>query len=52
MNYAAQLLSQRDTLNLSIGDIASMCGYYDPRYFSRIFKKIFGISPSAYPPSC
>lgn len=48
MNYAAQLLSQKESLNLSMGDIASMCGYYDARYFSRIFKKTFGVSPSAY----
>lgn len=48
MNYAVQLLRQKKLLNLSISEISTMCGYYDPRYFSRVFKKHFGASPSEY----
>ena len=34
--------------NLSIQDIANQCGFCDPLYFSRIFKKRVGISPLQY----
>ena len=32
----------------SMKEICSMCGYQDPNYFSRTFKKNVGISPSEY----
>lgn len=32
----------------SIGEIAWSCGYDDHNYFSRVFKKRFGVSPSVY----
>jgi signal transduction histidine kinase/ABC-type sugar transport system substrate-binding protein/AraC-like DNA-binding protein len=32
----------------SITEIACQVGYNDPAYFSRVFKKILGISPQAY----
>lgn len=32
----------------SIGDIAKKCGYDDPMYFTRVFKKIIGCTPSEY----
>ncbi|MDO4960542.1 MAG: AraC family transcriptional regulator [Eubacteriales bacterium] len=32
----------------SIAEVAGMCGYEDALYFSRVFKKYFGCSPSAY----
>lgn len=32
----------------SVAQIADMCGYADPLYFSRAFKKHYGISPSEY----
>ena len=38
-------------LNLSdprAAEIAAMCGYYDPSYFSRVFKKETGQSPAEY----
>ena len=34
--------------NLSIQDIAYQCGFGDPFYFSRIFKKKVGMSPWKY----
>lgn len=34
--------------NLTIKEAAFRVGYYDPNYFSRIFKKYKGISPSAF----
>lgn len=33
---------------LSISDICTLCGYQDPLYFSRLFHKNTGISPSDY----
>jgi AraC-like DNA-binding protein len=32
----------------TISQIAEMCGFTEPLYFSRVFKKYFGISPSEY----
>ncbi len=34
--------------NLSIQDIAYQCGFSDPLYFSRFFKKRLGVSPLKY----
>ena len=34
--------------NMSIKDICVSVGYQDPNYFSRIFKKINGVTPSEY----
>ncbi|MEK5334229.1 helix-turn-helix transcriptional regulator [Lysinibacillus sp. FSL W8-0992] len=34
--------------NFAINDIAISVGYANPLYFSRVFKKKFGVSPSAY----
>ena len=33
---------------LTIGQIAEACGYAEPLYFSRVFKKYFGVSPTEY----
>ncbi len=44
MDRARELLGEdRDLL---LKDIAAMVGYSDPLYFSRVFKKHFGINPS------
>ena len=32
----------------SVADIAIMCGFRDPLYFSRMFKKKYGVSPTQY----
>lgn len=42
MNKAYSLLKER---GLNAGDCAKLCGYADPAYFSRVFKKHFGFSP-------
>lgn len=36
------------TTDLPISDIGKECGFSDPSYFTRIFTKQFGYSPSAY----
>ena len=45
ISAACQLLTQTDK---SVGTIASEVGYHDQYYFSRIFKKMVGISPQRY----
>ncbi|RMD73607.1 MAG: AraC family transcriptional regulator [Lentisphaerae bacterium] len=35
-------------LNLTIAEVAELCGYQDPLYFSRVFRNIHGVSPSTY----
>ncbi len=42
---AKELLLNTD---LPIGEIAERTGYYDQNYFSRIFKKMVGVSPKTY----
>jgi AraC family transcriptional regulator of arabinose operon len=39
---------QLDNSDIAIKDIASDLGYSDPYYFSRLFKKLVGISPKQY----
>lgn len=34
--------------SISVAEVADTCGFYDANYFSRVFKKEFGISPSQY----
>ncbi|WP_219838396.1 AraC family transcriptional regulator [Paenibacillus sp. R14(2021)] len=45
MQRASQLL---DLTSLSIKEICLSLGYKDPYYFSRLFKKMMGLSPTAY----
>lgn len=47
INYAKSLMNQYDK-SRSIKDIAASSGFKDPLYFSRIFKKIEGMSPRTY----
>ena len=46
LERASQLLVQNS--GKSIGEIALEAGYNDYRYFSRLFRKRYGITPSAY----
>lgn len=45
LRQAAYLLRDH---NLRVGDVADKTGYPDHYYFSRLFKKRFGVSPLAY----
>ncbi|MCY9514046.1 AraC family transcriptional regulator [Paenibacillus apiarius] len=45
MERASELLKAG---NFPVRDIAVSVGYANPLYFSRVFKKKFGVSPSAY----
>jgi AraC-like DNA-binding protein len=46
LETAATMLRQVD--GRSVTEIARMCGYSDPLYFSRVFKKRYGVSPREY----
>lgn len=48
MKKAEGLLSVMWANEYSISEVAGMCGFEDPLYFSRVFKKHFGCSPSTY----
>lgn len=48
MEYAKQLLHSRYRSNYSIQEIAFLCGYLDPDYFSRVFRKYTGQSPRSW----
>ena len=51
MELAANLLSSGVTnkySNYSVSQVAEACGYAEPLYFSRVFKKHFGVAPSDY----
>ena len=42
MKLAGQLLTES---NLTVGEIAARCGFCDAEYFSKCFKKSFGVCP-------
>lgn len=48
MKKAEIMLSSMWTREYSVGEIAELCGYDNPLYFSRVFRKHFGCSPSQY----
>ncbi|MDE6504371.1 MAG: helix-turn-helix transcriptional regulator [Clostridia bacterium] len=51
MELAAELLSSGVSnaySNYSVSQVAEMCGFAEPLYFSRVFKKYYGVAPSAY----
>lgn len=37
-----------ESTDYNISEIASIVGYENPLYFSRIFKKLVGVSPRKY----
>ena len=45
MVNAQSLLENTD---YNIGEIAAIVGYDNPLYFSRVFKKEYGVSPAQY----
>ena len=53
INYFNRLKVQRacellTTTGMRIGEVGEMLGFPDPYYFSRLFKKVMGISPRDY----
>lgn len=48
MKKAETMLGAMWTKDYSVAEIAQLCGYDDALYFSRVFKKHFGCSPSMY----
>ena len=45
LEYATSLIESGIT---NVGELATMCGYADPMYFSKAFKKKYGVSPKKY----
>ena len=45
INYARKLLSRP---GIRVSDVAYQCGFSDPKYFSRCFKKLVGMLPKEY----
>ena len=45
LNKAKKMLADD---NISVTEVSDACGFYDISYFSRVFKKEFGVSPSHY----
>ena len=49
LKMAAELLmTDANAGARTIGDIAPLCGFHDPLYFSKMFKKKYGIAPRYY----
>ncbi|MBN8526057.1 MAG: helix-turn-helix domain-containing protein [Planctomycetes bacterium] len=48
IEVAAQLLSSDSR---SLADIAATCGFNDPAYFSRMFRRLRGVAPSSLRPA-
>jgi len=48
LQIAAEALVNAAGSGNTVADIALMCGFRDPLYFSRMFKKKYGVSPSQY----
>ena len=48
LERASDLLSDQRAQGLSIAEIAYRCGFLDPGYFTRLFRKRFGITPRAW----
>ena len=45
IQYAHEIISKNTT---SVSEIAALCGFSDPLYFSKVFKKRVGCSPTEY----
>ena len=53
LKMAAELLmTDAGAGTWAISDIAPMCGFHDPLYFSKMFRKRYGIAPRYYPEYC
>ena len=49
MKNAESMLTAMWTKEYSVSEIALMCGFDDALYFSRVFKKYYGCSPTNFP---
>lgn len=49
MDMAKEMLADS---SISIGEISGLCGYFNSKYFSVVFKKMVGVSPAAYRQNC
>lgn len=48
MDCAKRLLSRNATEGVTVAEAAYQAGFYDPLYFSRIFRKYTGVAPSQW----
>ncbi len=48
IRYAKRLLGQKEDQCLPVGEVAMLCGYYDPDYFCRLFRARTGMTPTAF----
>ena len=48
LQIAAEALVNAENNGSTVADIALMCGFHDPLYFSKMFKKKYGVAPSYY----
>jgi AraC-like DNA-binding protein len=48
LERAGDMLSDPRAVGLAVGEIAFRCGFLDPGYFARAFRKRFGITPSGW----
>ncbi|MDE7135446.1 MAG: helix-turn-helix domain-containing protein [Muribaculaceae bacterium] len=48
MQHAAKLLKEYSNSECPIAKVAEICGYSDKYYFSRVFQKKYGVTPTDY----
>ena len=48
IEHAKKLMKQNHLLHYSVSEIGALSGYLDNHYFSRVFKKWTGLSPTEY----
>ena len=48
LQVAAEALVGAEMTGISVTDVARMCCFREPLYFSRMFKKKYGVAPSFY----
>ncbi len=48
LDRASDMLADPRARTLAIADVAYRCGFLDPGYFTRLFRKRFGITPRAW----
>ena len=48
LDHASEMLTDPHSRNLAIGEIAFRCGFLDPGYFARQFRKRFDSTPRAW----